>query len=44
VAVTWQVSWVGSGDTGGTLEPLQVQQTIPYTVRQARAQLVDPAG
>jgi hypothetical protein len=43
LVVTWQVSWVGSGDSGGILEPMRLQQTIPYTVRQARAQLVDPA-
>jgi hypothetical protein len=42
--VTWQVSWVGSGDTGGILEPMQTQQSIPYTVRQARAQLIDPSN
>jgi hypothetical protein len=44
VTVAWQVSWVGSGDTGGILEPMQMQQSIPYTVRQARAQLVDPSN
>jgi hypothetical protein len=44
VVVTWQVSWVGSGDTGGILEPMQLQQAIAYSVRQARAQLIDPAG
>jgi hypothetical protein len=44
VVVTWQVSWVGSGDTGGILEPMRIGQVIPYAVRQARAQLVDPAG
>jgi hypothetical protein len=43
VVVTWQVSWVGSGDTAGILEPMQMRQTIPYAVRQARAQLIDPA-
>jgi hypothetical protein len=43
VVVTWQVSWVGSGDTGGILEPMRVGQVIPYAVRQARAQLIDPA-
>jgi hypothetical protein len=43
VVVAWQVSWVGSGDTGGVLEPMQLQETTPYTVRQARAQLVDPS-
>jgi hypothetical protein len=44
VVVTWQVSWVGSGDTAGILGPMQMRQTIPYAVRQARAQLIDPAG
>jgi hypothetical protein len=42
VIVTWQVSWVGSGDSGGILEPMQLRQAMAYTVRQARAQLVDP--
>jgi hypothetical protein len=42
VTVDWQVSWTGSGDTGGILPLFHRQQTVPYTVRQARAQLVDP--
>jgi hypothetical protein len=42
VTVNWQVSWTGSGDTAGTLPLMRRAQTIPYTVRQARAQLVDP--
>jgi hypothetical protein len=42
VTVNWQISWVGSGDTGGILPLMHREQTIPYTVRQARAQLVDP--
>jgi hypothetical protein len=43
VVVTWQVSWVGSGDTGGILAPMHRQQLITYAVRQARAELIDPA-
>jgi hypothetical protein len=44
VTVNWQVSWVGSGDTGGILPLMRVPQTISYTVRQARAQLVEPGN
>jgi hypothetical protein len=42
VTVNWQLSWIGSGDTGGILPLFALRQTFPYTVRQARAQLVDP--
>lgn len=42
VVVTWQVTWTGSGNTGGVLAPLELSHSQPYPVRQARAQLVDP--
>ena len=42
ISVTWAVTWVGSDGTGGALAPLTVATTFPYTVRQARAQLVSP--
>ena len=37
VEVVWQVSWVGSGGTGGTLEPftLSATQAVPVYERQA---------
>lgn len=42
--ITWRVTWVGSGNTAGELEPLRISDAITYTVRQARAQLVAPPG
>lgn len=44
VSVVWQISWVGSGNTAGELEPIYMSDAITYTVKQARAQLVSPPG
>ncbi|WP_163504709.1 hypothetical protein [Fodinicola acaciae] len=38
--VTWAISWTGSGNTGGILDPLLLTNTTAYTVKQARSRLV----
>ncbi|WP_163506402.1 hypothetical protein [Fodinicola acaciae] len=38
--VTWTITWTGSGNTGGVLPPLYLTTSVPYTVKQARSQLV----
>jgi hypothetical protein len=43
ISVTWAVTWVGSDGRSGALAPLTVATTFPYTVRQARAQLISPS-
>ncbi|GAA1710910.1 hypothetical protein GCM10009765_70260 [Fodinicola feengrottensis] len=40
--VTWTISWTGSGNTGGILDPLNLTNNTLYTVKQARSQLVAP--
>jgi hypothetical protein len=42
VTVLWEVTWVGSGNTSGTLGPLELTTSFPYVVREARAELVSP--
>ncbi len=42
VRVIWAVTWTGSDGNGGTLAPLVVEASVPYIVRQARAELVRP--
>lgn len=37
VTVTWQVTWVGSGGTGGTLDPMQLSTALPLTVYERQA-------
>jgi hypothetical protein len=40
--VHWRITWVGSGNSAGELPPFPVTTTIPYVVREARAELVAP--
>jgi hypothetical protein len=42
VTVMWDVTWKGSGGAAGQLGPLPISASMPYTVREARAQLVSP--
>ncbi len=42
VTVLWDVDWIGSGGTSGSLGPLPVNTSFPYVVKEARAQLVAP--
>jgi len=42
VTVLWQVTWIGNGNTSGTLGPLGLSTSFGYIVREARAQLVAP--
>lgn len=37
VTVTWQVTWVGSGSAGGTLDPMQLGMDLPLTVYERQA-------
>ena len=42
VAVIWRLTWIGYDNTGGELPPVRSDTTVPYVVRQARAELVSP--
>ena len=37
ITVTWNVTWIGSGGTGGELDPMQVVTPIPLTVYERQA-------
>jgi hypothetical protein len=41
IAVLWQITWVGAGDTAGFLEPVAVQTTFDYAVREARVEIAE---
>jgi hypothetical protein len=42
VTVYWRITWVGSGNTAGELPLFASNSSIPYVVREARAELVAP--
>jgi hypothetical protein len=44
VTTTWRVTWVGSGDTGGELEPMYTSTVIPLRVFERHALNVYPTG